>query len=120
MSYECFVFSRFFSFQERSSLDKGQESSPMWLNEEVDRAKERVERVIASLRMQYGLGLVKVKDKLGVDSDEFESTPPLKMSLRGTCESAQDGPKSIHISPDIKFSVLLPHRVDSYSSESIL
>ncbi|MED6136579.1 hypothetical protein PIB30_057330 [Stylosanthes scabra] len=44
MSYGCFVFSKFLSFQERSSLEKGQESSSMRLNEgviEVDRSYGR-------------------------------------------------------------------------------
>ncbi|MED6189152.1 hypothetical protein PIB30_093013 [Stylosanthes scabra] len=87
--YGCFLFSRFSSFYERSSLDKGQESSSMRLN----KAKGEADEVLASLRMplgtmrtkgcawmlnravkprvyvlslesRYGLGLVKVKDNL--------------------------------------------------------
>ncbi|MED6208290.1 hypothetical protein PIB30_043651 [Stylosanthes scabra] len=63
-----------------------------------------------------------VHEVKGVDSDVFEPTPPLKMSLNETCESTRGwgDPESIHISPEFKISVSKHHGVDSSSLESIL
>ncbi|MED6162545.1 hypothetical protein PIB30_071471 [Stylosanthes scabra] len=45
-------------------------------------------------------GEIDLKTMQRVDSEVFKSTPPFKMSFKESCESTQEEPESIHMSPD--------------------